>query len=49
MGIRTSYEIEQERYALKAFKGDFGDVAGDVAKSAAAVGLKSNGRAGAEL
>jgi len=49
MGIRTSYEIEQERYALKAFKGDFGDVAGDVAKSAAAVGLKSNGRPSAEL
>ena len=49
LGMRTSYEIEQERYALKAFKGDFGDVAGDAAKSAAAVGLKSNGPAGAEL
>jgi hypothetical protein len=43
MGVRTSYEIEQERYALKAFRGDFGDAAGDVVKSAAAVGLKSNG------
>jgi hypothetical protein len=49
MGIRTSYEIEQERYALKAFRGDFGDVAGDVAKSAAAVGLESNGRPSAQL
>jgi hypothetical protein len=44
MGFRTSYEIDQERYALKAFRGDFGDVAGDVAKSAAAVDLKSNGQ-----
>lgn len=44
MGFRTSYEIDQERYALKAFRGDFGDVAGDVARSAEAVGLRSNGR-----
>ncbi|RJR30758.1 MAG: DUF2892 domain-containing protein [Desulfobacteraceae bacterium] len=48
MGFRTSYEIDQERYALKAYQGDFGDVAGDVAKSAAAVGIESNGRPGAE-
>lgn len=25
MGIRTQYEIEQERYALKAIRGDFKD------------------------
>lgn len=43
LGFRTSYEIDQERYALKAFRGDFGDVAGDVPKSAAAVGLNPNG------
>jgi len=48
MGFRTSYEIDQERYALKAFRGDFGEVAGDVARSAAAVGLETNGRPGAE-
>lgn len=50
LGFRTSYEIDQERYALKAFRGDFGDVAGDVAKSAAAAGITANGqpaRAGA--
>lgn len=49
MGIRTSYEIDQERYALKAFRGDFGDAAGDVAKSAGAVELKSNGHPSAGL
>lgn len=49
MGVRTSYEIEQERYALKAFRGDFGDAAGDVVKSAAAVGLKSNWRVSAGM
>jgi hypothetical protein len=25
MGVRTSYEIDQERYALKALGGDFGE------------------------
>ena len=25
LGFRTQYEIEQERYALKALRGDFGD------------------------
>ncbi len=46
MGIRTSYEIEQERYALKAFRGDFNDAAGDVTKSAEAVGIRTNGQPG---
>ena len=27
LGIRTQYEIEQERYALKALRGDFQDAA----------------------
>jgi hypothetical protein len=44
LGFRTSYEIDQERYALKAFRGDFGDVAGDVSRSAEAVGLRTDGR-----
>jgi hypothetical protein len=28
LGFRTQYEIEQERYALKALRGDFRDVEG---------------------
>jgi hypothetical protein len=27
LGFRTQYEIEQERYALKAIRGDFGSPA----------------------
>ena len=27
LGVRTAYEIEEERYALKALRGDFRDVA----------------------
>jgi hypothetical protein len=30
MGIRTSYEIDQERYALKALRGDFAGTQGTV-------------------
>ena len=45
MGVRTSYEIDQERYALKAFRGDFCQASGDLARSADAVGLRTNGRA----
>jgi len=31
MGIRTSYEIDQERNALKAPRGDFAGTQGNVA------------------
>jgi hypothetical protein len=27
LGVRTSYEIDEERYALKALRGDFQDIA----------------------
>jgi hypothetical protein len=29
LGFRTQYEIEQERYALKALRGDFGHIDGN--------------------
>jgi hypothetical protein len=29
MGVRTSYEIDQERYALKAIRGDFGEASSE--------------------
>lgn len=45
MGIRTSYEIDQERYALKALRGDFCQAAGDPAIAAEAVGLRADGHA----
>ena len=35
MGVRTRKEIERERYALKALRGDFGDVRGRDAADAA--------------
>lgn len=38
-GFRTSYEIDKERYALKAVRGDFRDAAGDVDRAMAAVGI----------
>lgn len=34
LGVRTAFEIEQERYALKALRGDFGDRATDGTASA---------------
>ena len=36
MGFRTQYEIEQERYALKALRGDFADASSADAALAAA-------------
>ncbi|HVJ81733.1 MAG TPA: hypothetical protein VNC50_11755 [Planctomycetia bacterium] len=36
-GVRTQTEIEQERYALKAIRGDFGRLRDDTAHSAARV------------
>jgi len=29
LGVRTRYEIDQERYALKALRGDFREVTAD--------------------
>jgi hypothetical protein len=29
LGVRTQWEIERERYALKALRGDFDDVPAD--------------------
>jgi hypothetical protein len=40
LGVRTSYEIEQERYALKLIRGDFKDVDADLGRIIQAVGLK---------
>ena len=37
LGFRTSYEIEQERQALKALRGDFAKIAGAADKAQAAV------------
>ena len=37
MGIRTSYEIDHERYALKALRGDFDSVGHDGANAPAAL------------
>ena len=37
LGFRTSYEIEQERQALKALRGDFDDVANASDKPSAAL------------
>jgi hypothetical protein len=44
LGVRTSTEINQERYALKALRGDFAPVSGasDQGKSRAAVAAVSN-------
>jgi hypothetical protein len=39
LGFRTSHEIEQERQALKALRGDYGKV--DEAKDSAAAALKA--------
>lgn len=36
MGVRTQYEIERERYALKALRGDFADATSAEAALAAA-------------
>jgi hypothetical protein len=35
LGVRTCHEIEQERYALKALRGDFVHVAGSVTENEA--------------
>jgi hypothetical protein len=37
LGFRTTYEIEQERYALKALRGDFADAEGAPSEALAAV------------
>ncbi|HNR12113.1 MAG TPA: hypothetical protein PLG17_01175 [Thermodesulfobacteriota bacterium] len=39
MGIRTAYEIEQERYALKAIRGDFQETVGARDRAMAVVNL----------
>lgn len=39
LGYRTAYEIEQERYALKALRGDFQETAGARERAIAAVNL----------
>lgn len=31
MGVRTAYEIDYERYALKALRGDFMEAEGEAA------------------
>jgi hypothetical protein len=33
LGVRTMTEIEEERYALKAMRGDFQDVSGDTGRT----------------
>jgi hypothetical protein len=48
MGVRTGREIEAERYALKALRGDFSDMpaqAGDAAEAGIAVPTPSAGMA----
>jgi hypothetical protein len=40
-GVRTSREIERERYALKALRGDFAAIAGHDAPGAALSGERS--------
>jgi hypothetical protein len=37
LGFRTSYEIEHERNALKALRGDYADISGAADKAAAAL------------
>jgi hypothetical protein len=39
MGIRTSYEIDYERYALKAMRGDFANTQGNASQSSPAAAL----------
>lgn len=39
MGIRTSYEIDYERYALKAMRGDFANIQENASQSSSAAAL----------
>ncbi|MFZ5831854.1 MAG: YgaP family membrane protein [Planctomycetota bacterium] len=44
MGFRTQWEIERERYVLKALRGDFTDIQGGEGPAAAAEALKAASR-----
>jgi hypothetical protein len=43
LGYRTMKEIDQERYALKALRGDFRDVSGEQPANALAAALRREG------